>query len=255
MSSIVTQNYISGRAAAADLSATAKRYTALQLTSAGTINTAGANERECIGFQQNLPASGAPIEIAGAGGGTKAIAAGTITAGDFVKTDASGHLLSIGTYENAHAVAVAMESAVDNDVFEVFVLPIGTEIKGGSSSGSPVFARITATLAQINAGTTILPAITGRVLRLLNFSAMPNGSFGTGTAIVLEDSTTGTDFISLAQAQLTDNAILAPAITGVTLGAAWGDGGASGEGLKIDGTGTDFDTATDLALNLTFIYV
>lgn len=255
MVSIVTPKYITGRTAAADLSATAKRFTALQLDSSGTVNLAGANEAEFIGFQQNLPESGKAVEIAGMGGGSKAIAAGTITAGDLLKTDASGHLLAIGAYENANAVAVAMQSAVDNDVFEVFVLPMGMKVSGTSAYGAPVFARITATLAQINAGTVILPVVAGRKLYLHHFTAMPNGSFAAGTAIVLEDSTTGTDFVSIAQAQASDNAILCPGITGVTLGAAFGDGGASGEGLKITKTGADFTTATDLALNLVFSYV
>lgn len=254
--SFPTANYLSGMKSAADLSASTNRYIAVRKNSVNDeIAAAGANERDFIGFLQNTPAAGKQAEIATFCGGSKAIAAGTIAAGAFLKTDASGHLLQIGTYENAFAVAVALESAVDNDVFTVFTLPSGTRVSGGSSNGSPVFARITATLAQINAGTVILPAITGRKLYLHSFVAMPNGSFATGTAIVLEDSTTGTDFISLAQAQLTDNAILMPAVSGVTLGAAMGDGGASGEGLKITKTGSDFATATDLALNLIFSYV
>ena len=256
MTSFTPPNRIAGLKAGTDFSALTAltRYVALQLATDGDVETAGANEREFVGFLQNSPESGKPAEVATAGGGSLAIAAGTITAGDFLKTDASGHLLSIGTYENAYAVAVALDSAVDNDVFEVFVLPMGTLVNG-SLGGGVMWARITATLAQINAGTTILPAVTGRKLYLQDFTAMPNGSFGTGTAIVLEDSTTGTDYVSIAQAQATDNALLKPGITGVTLGAAFGDGGASGEGLKITKTGSAFDTATDLALNLLFIYV
>lgn len=258
MTSFTKQNFIAGLKAGADFSALtdATKYIALKLATDGDVETSGANAANVIGFLQGTPGDGKPAEVAGAGGGTKAIAAGTITQGDLLKTDASGHLVAIGTYENANAVAVALDSAVDNDVFEVFVLPIGTKVTGSSANGSPVFARITATLAQINAGTTILPAITGRKLYLHNFVAMPNGSFATGTAIVLEDSTTGTDFVSLAQAQATDNAILMPGITGVTLGAAMGDGGAVSEGLKINKSdGTSFATATDLALNLVFSYV
>lgn len=252
--------YLPGFTAAANLSALTDttKYIALQKTTAdNAVNTAGANEGEFIGFLQNKPESGAAAVVAGPGGGSKAIAAGTITAGDFLKTDSSGHLVAIGAYENAFAVAFALESAVDNDVFNVFVLPPGTRVSGisGSALGSPVFVQITATLAQINAGTTILPAVTGRKLYLHNFVAMPNGSFAEGTAIVLEDSTTGTDFVSIAQAQATDNALLMPGITGVTLGTAMGDGGASGEGLKITKTGSDFTTATDLKLNLLISYV
>lgn len=257
MTSFTPPNRLAGLKAGADFSALGAhtKYVALQLATDGDVETAGANEGEFIGFLQNTPEAGEPAEVCGAAGGSLAIAAGTITAGDFLKTDASGHLLAIGAYENANAVAVAMDSAVDNDVFEVFVLNPGTKVQGGSG-GQVAWARITATLAQINAGTVILPAVAGRKLYLQDFTAMPNGSFATGTAIVLEDSTTGTDYVSIAQAQATDNAILKPGITGVTLGAAFGDGGAVGEGLKINKSdGTSFATATDLALNLLFTYV
>lgn len=247
---------LAGLKAGADFSALLDntKYIALQLAADGDVETAGANEGEFIGFLQNTPADASPAEVNGAGGGSLAIAAGTITAGDFLKTDASGHLLAIGAYENGKAVAFALDSAVDNDVFEVFVLPAGSQVTGASGQGL-VWARITATLAQINAGTTILPAIAGRKLYLQDVTAMPNGAFAAGTAIVLEDSVTGTDYISIAQAQATDNAVLKPGVTGLTLGAAFGDGGAVGEGLAINKTGSDFTTATDLALNLVFTYV
>jgi hypothetical protein len=256
MTSFTERNYIIGLDSGADYSALTNddKYIALQLDTDGDVIVAAANERYNIGFLQNAPDNGKGADVAGPGGGSLAVAAGTITSGDFLKTDSSGHLVSIGTYEQAYAVAIAMDSAVDNDVFEVYVLPPGTLVTGQSGTG-PVWLRVTATLAQINAGTTIVPAITGRKLYLQDFTAMPNGSFAAGTAIVLEDSTTGTDFVSIAQAQASDNAILKPTSTGVTLGTAFGDGGASGEGLKITKTGSDFTTATDLALNLLITYV
>ena len=253
MVSIVTPKYITGRKAGADLSATTKRYTSLQLEADGDVNTTGADESDFIGFLQNLPADTKPAEIAGPSGGSKAIAAGTITAGNFLKTDSNGHLLAIGPNETARCVAMALLSAVDNDVFEVLVLQ--PYLQSGSSVVGVSSIEVTATLAQINTGTEIIAGVAGKKIKIHSMNFMANGSFGTGTAIVLEDSTTGTDFVSLAQAQLTDNNPLAPGETGVTLGAAFVDGGAAGEGLKIAKTGSDFDTATDLGLNLTYSYV
>lgn len=127
MSSTIKANYISGRRSGADLSATANRYIALQLEADGDINKSAAAEQNFIGFLQNLPEADKGAEIAGMGGGSKAIAAGTITAGQFCKTDANGHLLAIAS-ETANAVAVALESAVDNDVFEVLVLAPGHSV-------------------------------------------------------------------------------------------------------------------------------
>jgi hypothetical protein len=119
MSSFPTPVLISGFVAAADLSA--KRYTAVLLGASG-VNVAGADEMEFLGFLQNAPASGAQCEIAVNGGGSKAIAAGNITAGDKLTTDASGHLVAITTGQTKAAVAIALTAAVDNDVFEVLVL-------------------------------------------------------------------------------------------------------------------------------------
>ena len=253
MSSIVTPKYISGRRAGADLSATAKRYTALQIEADGDVNTAAIDEADFIGFQQNLPEEDKGVEIAGASGGSKAIAAGVITAGNFLKTDASGHLLAIAANETARCVAMALESAVDNDVFEVLVLE--PRLQSGSSVVGVSSIAVTSTLAEINAKTEIIPAVAGKSIKIHAMNFMANGSFAAGTAIVLEDTTTGTDYVSLAQAQLTDNSPLAPGVTGVTLGAAFVDGGATGEGLSIAHTGSDFTTATDLGINLLFSYV
>lgn len=254
MSSIVTPKYISGRKAGADLSAAAKRYTALQLESDGDVNTAAANEAEFIGFQQNLPESGKAVEIAGPGGGSKAIAAGTISPGHWLKTDSSGHLLAIGAYETARAVAFALEAAVDNDVFEVLV--IEPRLVTGTSGLTPSYAEFTVTLAQVNAGYEMLPAVSGKKIVLHGFTFMANGEFQTGTAIELYDSATETNYASLAQAELDDNKVLMPGISGVTLGAAMSDGGAAGEGLSIGKSdATAFTNATNAKVQLLYSYV
>lgn len=119
-SSFPQANYIPGFRAGADLSSS--RYVALQLASDGDVEAATANEMEFIGFLQNAPASGAVAEIAGLGGGAKAIAAGNINPGDKLTTDSSGHLVAITTGQTKAAVAVALSSAVDNDIFDVLVL-------------------------------------------------------------------------------------------------------------------------------------
>lgn len=120
--SFPSANYISGLRAGADLSASTNRYKALLLATDGDVELAVANEMEFIGFLQNTPASGEPAEIAGVGGGSKAIAGGTINAGDLLTTDAAGDLVAITTGQTKAAVARALEGAVDNDIFAVLVL-------------------------------------------------------------------------------------------------------------------------------------
>lgn len=245
---------IPGFRAGADLSATTDRYTAVQLEADGDVIVTAAEDADFLGILQDTPASGAPAEIAGPGGGSKARAAGTIAPMQPLKTDASGHLVPVGPFENAKVVAFALESAVDNDVFSVMVVaPFWTT--GQSVSSDAVTQQFTVTLAQVVAGLELLPAVTGKAIFVHDFTFTPNGSFAAGTAIVLEDSTTGTDFVSLAQAQLTDNAVLTKGETGVTVGAALGAGGAVGEGLTISQTGSDFTTATDILVSLHYSYV
>lgn len=129
MASFTPRNYITGAKAGEDLSALTNdtKYIALQLDTDGDVITSAAGEQVCIGILQNAPENNKAAEIASAGGGSLAIAAGTIAAGNFLKTDANGHLLAMSA-ETANAVAVAMDSAVDNDVFEVLLLQAGTSV-------------------------------------------------------------------------------------------------------------------------------
>lgn len=243
-----------GFRAGSDLSAAANRYTAVQLEADGDVIVTAAQDPDFLGILQDTPALGAPAEIATYGGGSKARAAGNIVDKQPLKTDANGHMLPIGPYETARCVGFAMEDAVDNDVFSMIVIaPLivsGTSVVGGLS-----VAQFTVTLAQVVAGLELLPAVTDKAIFVHDFTATPNGSFAAGTAIVLEDSTTGTDFVSLAQAQLTDNAVLKQGETGVTVGAALGAGGAVGEGLSLAQTGSDFTTATDILITLVYSYL
>ena len=108
---------ISNFKAGADLSADTNRYLSVKLDSSGDVvlNTAGGAG---IGFLFNLPKSGETTEVSTLGGGALGVAAGTITAGDFLKSDANGKLVVAST-ANDLAVARAMKSAVANDVFEI----------------------------------------------------------------------------------------------------------------------------------------
>ncbi len=63
-------------------------------------------------------AAGERVELAVAGGGGVGIAGGTITAGAYLKTDASGHFVATTTAGDI-ITAIADEAAVDNDVFAI----------------------------------------------------------------------------------------------------------------------------------------
>lgn len=74
-----------------------------------------------IGIAQSSPTTAEDlVEIALPGGGAKGYAGGTITRGDLLTSDSSGYLVSTTT-PGDRIVAVAMASAVVNDLFDVFV--------------------------------------------------------------------------------------------------------------------------------------
>lgn len=76
----------------------------------------------CVGFVTQDVALGKLASVAVFGGGAVGIAAGNISAGDQLKTNADGHLVATTTTGDI-IVAIAQESAVDNDVFAIRPTP------------------------------------------------------------------------------------------------------------------------------------
>jgi len=74
------------------------------------------------GFVTQDAALGKPVSVAMFGGGGVGIAAGAISAGDRLKTNADGHLVATTTADDI-IVAHADEDAVDNDVFAITPTP------------------------------------------------------------------------------------------------------------------------------------
>lgn len=124
--------------------------------------------------------------------------------------------------------------------------------------GSPVAYAIdpvTVTLAEVNAGKTIIPARVGNQLHILNFTVKSTGAFAALTSILIQD-TADTPIVvaTLAQAQLTDGAILFPGETGVTLGAGFYSALTRGKGLQVIKSGSAGTTATNIIVTVTYKY-
>ena len=108
---------ISNFVAGADLSAVANLNLSVKFDGSGDIVLSTAGDAG-IGFLVNSPIVGESAEISTLGGGALGVAAATIAAGDFLKSDANGELVVASTADDL-AIAKAMKSAVANDVFEV----------------------------------------------------------------------------------------------------------------------------------------
>lgn len=75
-----------------------------------------------LGIAQTVGANvGDPVEVAIAGGGAKALAGGTIAAGDYLTSSSTGALVT-STTTNDHVCAQALEAAVSGDLFAVNVI-------------------------------------------------------------------------------------------------------------------------------------
>lgn len=112
---------------------------------------------------------------------------------------------------------------------------------------------VTATLAQINAGLTLVAGQAGSKLRVLNYVARVTGAFATGTSVELE-STNGTPVAvsTIAEAALTNGAVLLPSSANTTLGAGFGAQLGTGDGLKVVNNGSAQTGGTSIEFTVTY---
>jgi hypothetical protein len=117
-----------------------KQFKAVKINASGKIAVAGLGEC-AVGILYSKP--DADGEVASVrildGKKAKAMAGGTITAGDLLKADANGDLVTAqkaytntsdaGVAQDAlvgsHILGIAIESAVDNDIFQFLAFPLG----------------------------------------------------------------------------------------------------------------------------------
>ena len=131
----------------------------------------------------------------------------------------------------------------------------------GSDGTDPVWtsgvysAQVAVSLVELNADKIIVAAVTGKQILVLDFNIVMDGSFGTLTSAELEDSSGTINVCSMAQAQMTDNAVLSKDTTGVTMGVGLAEGLTVSESLDITVTGSDADTATGLTVAVTYMLV
>ncbi len=110
-------------------------------------------------------------------------------------------------------------------------------------------------LAELNAGKTIVAAVPGSQIVVTDFNFVMDGAFAALTSAELEDSSATVNVCSLAQAQMTDDAILFKGATGVTPGVGMAEGLTVSEALVITKTGSDATTATKLTVTVTYLLV
>lgn len=124
-----------------------------------------------------------------------------------------------------------------------------------ASTGAVLSAQVEVTLAELNAGKTIITGVSGKSIVVLDFNVVCDGAFAALTSAELEDESATVNVCSIAQAQMTDDAVLFKGATGVTPGVGLAEALTEDEGLVITKTGSDATTATKLTVAVTYMLV
>jgi hypothetical protein len=217
----------------------------LRVITSGALALAGAGDVE-LGTMEIpcLVAGPATVRLRTAQGTQKFVANGAITAGDLVYAAAAGKVGSSGTV----LIGEALETASgDGAVIEVL-------------RGSPLGVRSIRqrfSIAEINAGATLLPAIPGRKYRLVDCAMIAiGGAAATATSVDLRgtQAASGVNLVAAAVAGLTQNTLLRAGAANAAILA----GGASfaacddNTAITVAKTGSNVATATHVDFIVNF---
>jgi hypothetical protein len=163
------------------------QFLRVYLTSSNTLALAGANDYG-IGTMED-PATAANeqvgVRLNSAMGTRKCVANAAITVGDPVYLAASGKVGASGSVRYGTALEAA---TADNDVIEVLV---------DGNTGGVQHLRARTTTANVNAGTTLLPAIPGRSYRLVDATMISIGGNAAGATAVRISATQAASGVQL----------------------------------------------------------
>lgn len=141
------------------------------------------------------------------------------------------------------------KAAGDDALIRVYVQSLQQDVAGSYPFAQ--VADVTATLAEINAGKEIIPAVTGKKIQVLDYIAIATGTFATTTSVDLQDES-ATKVAVLAVADL-DDATLIPADG--ALGAGFGVPLTVSEALEVANVGDPAAGGTSIRFIVSYILV
>lgn len=210
----------------------------------------------------NFPAL-ARVEVALAGSVVYMTAGGAIARG--AKVEFVNSTLKVITAAGTNPVlGFALDKAAgDNSLVRVYILtPAVTSAEtiadiAGLQDVLDVAvrtARVTATLAEINAGKVIVAGVAGKKIRVVGYAARVSGGFAATTSVDLQDES-ATKVTALGVAGLTNGAILQPSSANTTLGAGFAADLATGEDLVVANTGDPATTGTSIVFTVQYALI
>ena len=218
--------------------------------SSGVLAAAGAT-LPCIGTAEDpilAEDTVGTVRLRGAAGTRKMVASEAITLGSPVYAAASGKIAATGTVMEGVALEAA---AADHDVIEVLMVAMP------GVSPVPRIYRGRFSLAQANAGATVLSAVAGYKYRLHDASMIAIGG-GAAAATTIDllatQSSSSVKLVANAVAGLTQNTLLRAGATNSTILAAGASFVANdaNTAITIGKTGSDMTTATHIDVLLVY---
>jgi len=109
------------------------------------------------------------------------------------------------------------------------------------------------TLAESNAGKTIVPGVDGKIITIVGFDATVSGTYASTTSVDLEDTNGSPVAIAtMLVAALTDGAVLDSTTTNVTMGVGFLGALTVGEGIAVTNTGSAGTGGTSITISVQY---
>lgn len=171
----------------------------LRVKTTGALVVATATDVELGTMETPATAAGpTTVRLRTAQGTRKMVASDAITKNNAVYAAAGGKVAATGSVY----VGTALEAAAaDNDVIEVLPGP-NTDVAASTFAGSAKVLRTRVTLAQINAGHTVLPAIAGYKYRMQDMALIAVGGTTAGITGILVRGTQAASVVKLMDGKI-----------------------------------------------------
>jgi hypothetical protein len=197
-------------------------------------------------------AANSKLEIAEFGTYMYMTASGTINAGGAVEVVYTTNTVIASGGTNP-VVGYAMNYATTGQLVRVYIQAPFSNIQP-NLVGRVQTVDVVCTLAEINAGKTLIAGATGQNITVTDFIARVTGTFATGTAVLVQSSN-GTPVVvaTLAEAAIAGTGIVLPPTANVTLGAGYGKQLGTADGLVVANSGSAQTGGTSIEFTITFV--
>lgn len=140
-------------------------------------------------------------------------------------------------------------ASADGDLIRVVITPPAFSDTRGVKS-----VNVTATLAEINAGKELIPAIAGKSIKVISFTSRVTGAFTTTTSVDIQSSNAVPVKVAVhAVAGLTNGAVITSAPTAnTTLGAGFSVPLGSGDALRVANVGAAAAGGTSIQFTINY---